>query len=520
LIVNTHFICYNTITKSGWNLDKGSDYKNNICFNREKMKVHKNSLISQMGHGDRSTNKLSLKAITRDNLPYFWGWIAVSIWLYAYFIPIGGFAVKVSLFEAIVGDTTIYFYIMLITGSLIPILWDGKKFVSASFYSIMFSLACYISVLFIGPGTLSKIIMLIAVPCIGHVFIAHVYSFFMVLNNSEKLFSLIMVVLLPKVIMYIKPVFSSSELKLHPLSILILLIMISLAFSTYSIKSRPEMVPSFKRVKAPVKAYSLMPLVFVGLALNDVIAPTALEQMTGFAKHQVESYYFAGIIVGLLVVIILQTRFSVHIYTMLNLSFAFLAIGFVIYLIQFQYQAVGIVSAIFFGIAYSIGMVNLYYLTGVMIKKFQSLYFYRTGFILSSVCYLLASVFVKITGQGDIVESPVVLAFVSICVVILFFLLSPFFIKMLYSGEWIDDSYREDISQCTRLEAKLKDYKLTPSEMEVCRLLLGGYTLRQISGMQSKAYSTINTYCTSIYRKMNINSRTELFLLLQEYKEQ
>ena len=74
-----------------------SDYKNNICFNREKMKVHKNSLISQMGHGDRSTNKLSLKAITRDNLPYFWGWIAVSIWLYAYFIPIGGFAVKVSL---------------------------------------------------------------------------------------------------------------------------------------------------------------------------------------------------------------------------------------------------------------------------------------------------------------------------------------------------------------------------------------------------------------------------------------
>ncbi len=70
-----------------------------------------------------------------------------------------------------------------------------------------------------------------------------------------------------------------------------------------------------------------------------------------------------------------------------------------------------------------------------------------------------------------------------------------------------------------QLEAKLKDYKLTPAEIEVCRLLLDGYTLRQISGMQSKAYATINTYCTSIYRKLNINSRTELFLLLQEYKE-
>jgi DNA-binding CsgD family transcriptional regulator len=115
--------------------------------------------------------------------------------------------------------------------------------------------------------------------------------------------------------------------------------------------------------------------------------------------------------------------------------------------------------------------------------------------------------------------SPILMAFVSICIIIVFFILSPFFIKMLYSGEWMDDAYRGDISQCSRLEARLKDYKLTPAEMEVCRLLLDGYTLRQISGIQSKAYSTINTYCTSIYRKLNINSRTELLILLQEYKK-
>jgi DNA-binding CsgD family transcriptional regulator len=90
---------------------------------------------------------------------------------------------------------------------------------------------------------------------------------------------------------------------------------------------------------------------------------------------------------------------------------------------------------------------------------------------------------------------------------------------MLYSGEWIDDSYRVDVSQFSRLEAKLKDYKLTPAETEVCRLLLEGYTLRQISGILAKAYPTINTYCTSIYRKLNINSRTELLILLSEYKK-
>jgi phosphoribosylformylglycinamidine synthase I len=125
-----------------------------------------------------------------------------------------------------------------------------------------------------------------------------------------------------------------------------------------------------------------------------------------------------------------------------------------------------------------------------------------------------------IFGQIKLQMSSILMAFISICIVILFFILSPFFIKMLYSGEWIDDTYREDVSQCSRLEAKLKDYKLTPAEMDVCKLLLEGYTLRQISGIQTKAYATINTHCTSIYRKLNINSRTQLLVMLSDYKEQ
>ncbi|WP_033117669.1 helix-turn-helix transcriptional regulator [Intestinimonas butyriciproducens] len=483
------------------------------------MGVHKFDLKSLLGLVFRSTNKLSIKAVTRQNLPYFWGWIAVSVWLYAYFLPMGDFALKVSLFEEIVGDTTFYFYVMLISGSLIPFLFDGKKFVSASFYSVIVSLICFILVLFLGPGIPSKIIMLIAVPCIGHIFISHVYAFFMILNNSEKFYSMILVVLFPKVLMYIKPILSSTQLKLHPFAILIFFIMITLAFSTYFIKSHANMVPSLQKTKAPVKSYSLMPVIFIVFALNDVIAPATLQQISDFSKIQIESLYFTGILAGLAVILLLQTRLSMNLCIMLNLSFALLALGFVIDIARMQYPDAGLVSAVCFGAAYSIGIVNIYYLAGFMIKKFQSIYFYRTGFLLSSLCYLAVSIFVKIFGQSEILVPPILMAFVSICIIILFFILSPFFIKMLYSGEWIDDAYRGDISQCSRLEARLKDYKLTPAEMEVCRLLLDGYTLRQISGMQSKAYATINTYCTSIYRKLNINSRTELLMLLQEYKK-
>lgn len=466
-----------------------------------------------------SANRLSIKSISRENLPFFWGWIAVSVWLYAFFLPMGDFALKASLFEAVVGDTSFYFYVMLISGSFIPIIFDGKRFVSTSFYSVILSLICFISVLFLKPGILPKVIMIIAALCIGHIFISHVYTFFMVLNNSEKFYSMILATLLPKVLMYNKPLLNSSQLLLPPSAIIIFTIMITLAFSTYFIKSDVEKIPSFQKAKAPFRAYSLMPLIFIVFGLNDVIAPATLQQIAGYTKNQIESFYFIGILVGLAVILLLQARFSMNICIMLNLSFGFLAVGFITDIIQMQYSNVGFVSAICFGIAYSIGIINIYYLAGLMIKKFKSYYFYRTGFLLSSLCYLSASILVKIFGQIEIQVSNILMAFFSICIVILFFLLSPFFIKMLYSGEWIDDTYREDISQCSRLEAKLKDYKLTPAEIEVCCLLLEGYTLRQISGIQSKAYATINTYCTSIYRKLNINSRTELLLLLQEYKD-
>ena len=102
------------------------------------MGAHKLELKSLLKLPFRSANKLSLKSLTRKNLPYFGGWIAVSVWLYAYFLPMGDFALKVSLFEAIVGDTTLYFYVMLITGSLIPFLFDGKKFVPLSFTAYLF----------------------------------------------------------------------------------------------------------------------------------------------------------------------------------------------------------------------------------------------------------------------------------------------------------------------------------------------------------------------------------------------
>lgn len=151
-------------------------------------------------------------------------------------------------------------------------------------------------------------------------------------------------------------------------------------------------------------------------------------------------------------------------------------------------------------------------------KRFQSIYFYRTGFLLSSLCYLAASIFVDFRAEWDTG---------AVHINGLYFNLYPHPLLPHVSFFYQDAVFRRMDRRCLpgRYQSILatggqtKDYKLTPAEIEVCSLLLDGYTLRQISVMVSKAYATINTYCTSIYRKLNINSRVELLLLLQEYKK-
>ena len=91
---------------------------------------------------------------------------------------------------------------------------------------------------------------------------------------------------------------------------------------------------------------------------------------------------------------------------------------------------------------------------------------------------------------------------------------APAMSQSYYHDDWAKDSEKTEIDNDNLY--MFKKYGLSKREIEVCKLLLQGYTLRQISGILSIAYSTVNTYCTSSYRKLNINSRTELLLMFKD----
>lgn len=60
---------------------------------------------------------------------------------------------------------------------------------------------------------------------------------------------------------------------------------------------------------------------------------------------------------------------------------------------------------------------------------------------------------------------------------------------------------------------------LTPREKETFYILLGGYTLKETAQQLNVGYCTANTYQTSIYKKLNINSRAELIINFRDLCE-
>lgn len=68
--------------------------------------------------------------------------------------------------------------------------------------------------------------------------------------------------------------------------------------------------------------------------------------------------------------------------------------------------------------------------------------------------------------------------------------------------------FRQGLNQA--IEEQLKKWQLTPSEVEISFLLLKGLSNKEIAEVRQTSESTVRLQCSSIYKKSNLNSRTEL----------
>jgi len=77
----------------------------------------------------------------------------------------------------------------------------------------------------------------------------------------------------------------------------------------------------------------------------------------------------------------------------------------------------------------------------------------------------------------------------------------------------VKQSKTADIAK-TAFDSELKKYNFSAREKEICKLLLTELTLKEIGYKLGITYSGVSFHSQKIYRKLNIQSRTELFVKL------
>lgn len=182
-----------------------------------------------------------------------------------------------------------------------------------------------------------------------------------------------------------------------------------------------------------------------------------------------------------------------------------------------QVPGMAVVFAVLLGTGSTIGMINMYYIVAVVGKKYNNMHYLRLAVVFIGACGSVPGIAMGVLIERiDTFEMSIVAVIITVTVMLLFMMISPLVSQSNYYDDWGKDS--ESIEIDNEKLYMFKKYNLSKREIEVCKLLLEGYTMRQISGVLSIAYPTVNTYCTSLYRKIEINSKTELMIVFKDYK--
>ena len=234
------------------------------------------------------------------------------------------------------------------------------------------------------------------------------------------------------------------------------------------------------------------------------------------SEYPVMMWYYIGGLIGCMI------YFAIYAFTkrpfiwLGNITFGFFAMGLFCNTFVVEIPELAMIFALLLGIVSTVGVINMYYIVGVVGKKYNSMLYLRLSVFFIGIFGGVTGIIVgNFINSRNTFEISTIASIVSVAVMLLFIMLSTLVSQTQYYDDWAKDS--ENIEIDNEGLHLFKKYRLSRRETQVCKLLLQGYTLRQISGILSIAYSTVNTYCTSVYRKLGINSRMELLLLFKDY---
>ena len=174
-------------------------------------------------------------------------------------------------------------------------------------------------------------------------------------------------------------------------------------------------------------------------------------------------------------------------------------------------------GSIIYGVGDGFGYIIIYYLCAGAIKRSKSLKMFRLYCLIFFIEYFFISgVFAK---AFDAYEGPqhylalgVVIVLSSVC-----FMLIPLMQKKLFEADWTDGYYLADMPEYAQPLAETEvieikeNLNLTSREQEIFTMLLSGRAPKEIAYTLKISHKTVNFHTANLYRKLEIQSRAELF---------
>lgn len=374
-------------------------------------------------------NELSINLMTREHLPYLIAWICIIIWLNCYSMPIG-YIREYGLSKMVPTSISSYFYIF--TNIIFACILDIRKLLPYTKYSVFTALIGILTEIIFNNTPIAYVGIILGAFGVGCVIASAAYGFFMILNNKEKFYSVSLGILISKIILLFKVNFavSSEGSKLFEVMQVVGFIPILICALFYK---KDQSNKSIKpEVKERLKNYTALILALVVLTFNEFLAPTLWRFFIQIPTITINYYHAAGVFLGIIFVILLHQILHCNICYVLNISLAILILGFVTNILAYQWVKFSLLTALLYGVSYATGFISIYYMLGIIVKKYCRMTFYRIIILSIMLIYIFGFSLIFELKNINSQSVNLITMLLSIIVILIIFILNPLFTKTFF----------------------------------------------------------------------------------------
>ncbi len=408
-------------------------------------KVFKSNKTSSLINNN---NVVSLRGLKKHNLPYIFIWIIYYAWVIAF----ATWWTASPLTENVFGSQirSLMHSINLFSSAVFILIIKKEWFIKMARIGALFiitGMSIFLTMPSAPVQLISAIIIAIALGCVNtSILMPFIFS----LSNTEKLYAVVGSNLIISLISLFQN--SNEGNNLHNRADLILsFVVLIIALSAIMFFKKSSITPDCSERSTDTP--KIPPRIYLTLFFNCAFAilckgiGTGILNITaaGFGNSVVVWYYIGGL-AGCLIYFSLYALTSKAFVLLGNISFAFVSMGLLCNAFTAQVSGMAIFFALLLGVGNTVGMINMYYIIGVIGKKYNSMRYLKMSIIFIGICGGVSGVVMgNLIHNVNTTEIAIIASIISVSVMMFFMILSPLLAQEKYYSDWARDSEMPEI---------------------------------------------------------------------------